>query len=68
MAFTSEQLAAVEAALASGTTRVEFNDGRAVWYQKLSDLVALRDQIQADLGITPTVRGRAWKPSTGTGL
>jgi hypothetical protein len=69
MAFTLSQLAAVEAALASGVTRVEI-DGRVVQYQKLSDLVALYELMKSELGVeTPsTARGRKWVPKTGTGL
>lgn len=69
MAFTLSQLQAVEAALASGTTRVEI-DGRVVQYQKLSDLVSLYEFMKSELGVeTPdTAKGRKWVPTTSTGL
>jgi hypothetical protein len=69
MAYTLTQLDAIEAAIATGTNRVEI-DGRIVVYQKLSDLMALRNQVAAELGVAvaATARGKAWKPSTSSGL
>lgn len=69
MAYTSEQLTQVEAALASGTLRVEIN-GRVVQYHSPEMLMRLRDQIRAELGesVPTTARGRAWHPITGKGL
>jgi hypothetical protein len=69
MAYTVSQLAAIEEAIASGTLRVEI-DGRIVVYQALSELIKLRDQMKAELGVsTPaTARGRAWRPLTSSGL
>jgi hypothetical protein len=69
MAFTTTQLAAVETAIATGALRVEF-DGRVIIYQKMADLLSLRDQMKAELGVEvpPQARGRAWNPVTGSGL
>lgn len=69
MAYTNAQLEAVESAIATGALRVEIN-GLVTVYQKMTDLLALRDQMRAELGIeTPTAaRGKAWNPSTGHGL
>ena len=69
MAYTLTQLQAIEAAIATGTTRVEI-DNRIVQYQKLSDLIALRDQMRAELEVaTPTsARGKAWNPLASSGL
>jgi predicted RNA-binding protein len=69
MAYTLEQLANVEEAIASGTLRVELN-GRLVVYQSLADLIRLRDMMKAELAVTTPVsaRGRAWNPVTGSGL
>lgn len=69
MAYTLSQLQAIEAAIATGTTRVEI-DGRIVQYQKLSDLIALRDLMRSEIGepATATARGKAWMPTTSTGL
>lgn len=69
MAYTLTQLQAIEAAIATGTTRVEI-DNRIVQYQKLSDLIALRDQMRAELEVaTPiSARGKAWNPLASSGL
>lgn len=69
MAYTLDQLTALEDAIASGTMRVEL-DGRVVVYQRLTDMIALRDHMKSELEIaTPaSARGRAWNPITGTGL
>lgn len=48
MAFTVDDLARVEAALASGTLRVRMGD-RDVQYQTTRELMALRDLITRDL-------------------
>lgn len=69
MAFTQAQLEQLEAAIATGTTRVEI-DGRVVQYQKLADLVALYNSMKAEIGVeTPaTARGKAWNPTASSGL
>lgn len=48
MAFTVTQLAAVEAALASGELTVEY-DGKRVTYRNVSELRDARDLIRAEL-------------------
>ena len=48
MSFTASDLAAVEAALKSGTRRVRYTD-REVEYRSLEELVALRATINAEL-------------------
>lgn len=69
MAYTLAQLEAIETSIAAGTNRVEI-DGRVVVYQKLADLISLRNLIKAELGIetVSTARGKAWVPATKTGL
>jgi hypothetical protein len=69
MAYTLANLQAVEAAIATGATRVEM-DGRMVIYQNVKDLIVLRDMMRAELDVaTPSsARGKAWKPTVGTGL
>lgn len=69
MAYTQTQLDTIEAAIASGTLRVEI-DGRVVVYQSLEALNKLRDQMKAELGVAlpTTARGRAWRPLTSSGL
>lgn len=49
MAFTSDDLSAVERAMATGTLEVTV-EGRTVKYRSLSELRSLRDQIRYDLG------------------
>jgi hypothetical protein len=68
MAYTSDQLANLEAAIASGTLRVEVN-GRMVQYQSVGDLLKLRDVMRAELGteVPATVRGRGWYPNAVKG-
>jgi hypothetical protein len=48
MAFTTTQLAAVEAAIASGELTVEY-DGKRVTYRDMDDLRAARDLIRGEL-------------------
>jgi len=48
MAFTTTQLDAVEAALASGELTVEF-DGKRVTYRSMAELIAARDLIRGEL-------------------
>ena len=69
MAYTQSQLDRLEQAIALGVTRVEYKDS-VTQYQKLSDLIALRDQMKAELGVetTATARGRAWFPTASNGL
>jgi hypothetical protein len=69
MAYTQTQLDTIEAAIASGTLRVEI-DGRVVVYQSLEALTKLRDQMKAELGVaTPaSARGRVWSPTISSGL
>ena len=53
--WTTTQLEALERAIAAGTRSVEYVDnGRSnrVEYRSLTEMMALRDQIRRDLGIT----------------
>ena len=56
MAFTTTDLAAVDAAIASGELTVEHN-GRRVTYRSMGDLLQAKQTIQAEL--TRTQPGRA---------
>jgi roadblock/LC7 domain-containing protein len=49
MAFTQENLAAVDAAIASGELTVRDGDGRLVTYRDLDQLIKARALIVADL-------------------
>ncbi|QNB10818.1 phage head-tail joining protein [Paraburkholderia tropica] len=48
MAFTTQDLNAVERAIASGTLTVEYN-GKKVTFRQMSELLSARDTIKADL-------------------
>jgi hypothetical protein len=48
MAWTQDQLDAIERAIASGTTRVKYKD-REVQYSSLEDLMRVRQMMLADL-------------------
>jgi hypothetical protein len=48
--FTMEQLAALEAAITSGTLRVRDGD-REVTYHSLDAMIRLRDRMRAELGL-----------------
>lgn len=58
MAFSTTQLTAVEAAIASGELVVQY-DGRRVEYRSMQELIAARDLIKAELialGLLPSGR------------
>lgn len=48
--FTTDDLAAINEAIASGALEVEYND-RRVRYRSMRDLIAARDLIRRDLNI-----------------
>lgn len=56
MPFTSTDLAAVDAAIASGELRVRFDDGRQVEYRSVSELLEAKRLIHADLDAAAGVR------------
>lgn len=49
MAFSSTDLTTIEAAIASGSLRVRFGDGREVHYQTTADMLRARDAINEDI-------------------
>ena len=57
MAYTAEQLADLEAAIAEGVSSVSSN-GRQVSYRNLSDLLKLRDAMREELGVAGAGRRR----------
>lgn len=70
MAFTTEQLTALETAMASGQLSVRFNN-REMRFQSLNDMIALRDRMRSELGITQAdtrTKSRAINFVTGKGL
>ncbi|MBY4866773.1 hypothetical protein K6W76_09660 [Burkholderia anthina] len=48
MAFTQQNLDAIEKAIASGTLTVEYN-GKRITYQSTADLMRVRNMIKLDL-------------------
>ncbi len=48
MAYTTTQLEAVEAAIATGELTVEY-DGKRVTYRSMTELIQARDLIRAEL-------------------
>ncbi|MDG2617744.1 hypothetical protein P7L53_16000 [Thermoleptolyngbya sichuanensis XZ-Cy5] len=61
MAFTAQDLAAVEAAIASGELTVTAN-GRTVTYRSMSDLLRARDLMKTELQqpAGPKIGGRSY--------
>lgn len=58
MAFTTSQLEALEAAIASGELTVKY-DGKEVTYRSITDLVSARNIVRANLqgtGALPRVK------------
>ncbi len=56
MSYTTDQLATLEAAIASGTLRVRDGD-REVTYHSLDAMVRLRDRMRAELGLLGPTNG-----------
>lgn len=70
MAFTTDQLTALEEAIASGQLSVRFNN-HEIRYQSTSEMIALRDRMRSELGIAQTdsrTRSRAINFVTSKGL
>lgn len=57
MPFTTDELAAVEKAIATGATRVKYAD-KEVEYRSLSELYNLREQIKDELGLNGTLQNK----------
>lgn len=49
MAYTSADLARIDAAIASGVTEIEYADGSRVRYRSLAELRAAKADIKASL-------------------
>lgn len=48
--MTKTDLAALEAAIATGATKVRYADGREVTYRSLAEMLRIRDMMKAELG------------------
>lgn len=56
MAWSADDLARLERAIARGVLRVEYQD-RTVQYQSLADMMRLRTQMRAELAPPPSGGG-----------
>ncbi len=51
MAWTTDQLAALETAISQGALRVRYSD-KEVQYRSLSEMLQLRDMMRQELGLS----------------
>lgn len=58
MAYTATQLAALEAALASGVLNVRYSDGKSVTYQSVADLKTAIAEVKGGILAGSTTRVR----------
>lgn len=68
--FTTDDLATINSAIASGQLEVRFNN-RVIRYQSTSEMIAARDLIRADLGVSQVdqrQRARRLSFTTSKGL
>lgn len=70
MAYTLDQLTALESAIASGALTVRQSDGTTVTYQSLPEMRKLLATLRAELQVAvPAITNRAiLTPITGRGL
>lgn len=52
MAFTTDDIGALDRALAAGVQSVRFADGRTVNYQTPAEMIQVRNLIQQELAMT----------------
>jgi len=64
MAWTSEQLIALETAIAQGIRTVRYGD-KEVTYQTLDQMRALRREMRTELGLDPVMKKYFHKHSKG---
>ena len=69
MAFTSDQLTALETAIAQGALSVRFAD-RSITYNSYAEMIRLRDSMRSELGVSipATNKNRFIVLPTGKGL
>jgi len=69
MAFSTDQLNKLEAAIAQGALTVRLNN-RLITYHSLGEMIRLRDTMRAELGIAApaATRSRFVTLATGKGL
>ena len=69
MAYTSDQLTALETAIAQGALSVRFAD-RSITYNSYAEMIRLRDSMRSELGVSvpATNKNRFIVLPTGKGL
>lgn len=67
MAYTQQQLTAIEAAIAEGALVVQY-EGKRVEYRSLADMIKIRDLIKGELGLNANSDGGVVYPSFSKGL
>lgn len=67
MAYTQNQLNALEAAIAEGALTVKYQD-KSVEYRSLADMLKIRDIMKTDLGLNANNGGGIVYPSFSKGL
>lgn len=60
MAFTTQDLAAIDAAIASGELSIRSADGKTVTYRSMDELLKARAVMQADLAAASAATPRAY--------
>lgn len=60
MAFTSQDLAAINAAIASGELTIRAADGKTVTLRSMDELLKARDVIRADMPQAASAAPRAY--------
>lgn len=69
MAFTSDDLAAIEQAIASGELTVQHADGKRITYRSMQQLMQARDTIKGELNSAAgNRRPRAYRAKFSRGL
>lgn len=63
MSYSADDLAALETAIATGARSVQFADGRRVDYRTLDEMLKIKGQMEASLGLTTTITGSGTLPS-----
>lgn len=67
MAYTEQQLAALEAAIADGALTVKYGD-KLTTYRSLDDMLRIRDMMRDELGVLPDSTGGLVYPTYSKGL
>ena len=60
MAFTSQDLAAIDAAIASGELSVRAADGKQITLRTMDELLKARDAIRAEMASVAAARPRSY--------